>query len=297
MRPDDGPPPLLPGASIAAGYDVVAHLRRGRRLDVYDAWSEERWSRCVVKTLRPDLLGDRDATTRLLREGRLLARMAHPHIVRCYEVIREPRPAVVLETLSGEALDHVLEERSPRLSLSEAAWLGLHLRSALGYLHARGWLHLDVKPSNVVCAGGRATMIDLSIARRPGRAGRADRPEGTPDYMAPEQVTGERLTEATDVWGLGALLFESLAGEPPFERALPDRDERSDASSEDGLYPQTTQRAPSIGSFRRLPRPLRDVLDACLDPDPKRRPSLEALQRELVRATGEHPKWATDAVP
>lgn len=309
MSRGPGPPPLPQGACIAPGYEVVGHLRRGRWLDVYDAWSDARSCRCVVKAPRPDQLDDEATTGRLLREGRLLARLSHPHIVRCYEVIRVPRPIVVLETLTGEALDHVLEERRPRLTITEAAWLGLHLSSALDYLHSYGWLHLDLKPSNVVCGGGRATLIDLSIARRPGRPRHR---EGTLDYMAPEQVTGALLTQATDLWGLGALLFEALAGQTPFEGRWPEGlrsgggfepdDSELDASAgsssgrddPDEDYPQVAGRAPSIGRLRRLPASLRGAVDACLEPDPSGRPTLAELEDALVQAAGAHPKRATD---
>ena len=107
----DGPPPLPPGAIIAPGYRVVGFLRRGRDLDVYDLWSESRNCRCVGKTVRPDRLEKRDARARLLREGKLLLRLTHPHIVRAYEVQTTPAPLVILETLPGETLSHLLDRR------------------------------------------------------------------------------------------------------------------------------------------------------------------------------------------
>src|SRR5687768_15828559 len=96
----DGPPPLAPGETIAPGYRVVGFLRRGRDLDVYDLWSEERNCRCVGKTVRPDRLQHRRARarSRLIKEGQLLLRLTHPHIVRAYEVMTAPAPLVILET-------------------------------------------------------------------------------------------------------------------------------------------------------------------------------------------------------
>src|SRR4051794_285763 len=89
----------------------------------------------------------------------------------------------------------------------------MHLCSALHYLHSQGYLHIDVKPSNVIAYNGSAKLLDLSIARPPGRAKRG---VGTRQYMAPEQVRGATLTEATDVWGVGATLYEAATGAMPF---------------------------------------------------------------------------------
>lgn len=130
----------------APGYETIELLRRGRDLEVYDAWSEERACRCVVKTPRPDRLDHEGARAAAAGEGRLLCRLTHPHIVRAYEVIEEPVPMVVMETLSGETLSHMVEVRDVRLTAAEVAHLGLHLASAVRYLHGHGWLHLDQSP-------------------------------------------------------------------------------------------------------------------------------------------------------
>jgi serine/threonine protein kinase len=164
----------------APGYRTIELLRRGRDLDVYDVWSEERACRCVIKAVRPDRLHRDGAGSRLLDEGRLLCRLTHPHIVRGYEVCEEPFPMVVLETLAGETLGHMID-RGAALSVPELAQLGLHLCSAIRYLHGHGVLHLDLKPSNVIAECGRAKLIDLSVARPPGsrRAGARSGPPPT----------------------------------------------------------------------------------------------------------------------
>jgi eukaryotic-like serine/threonine-protein kinase len=255
---------LPAGARIAPGYEVVGHIARGRWLDVYDCWSEERDCRCAVKVPRPDAPGRDDVHRRLVREGKLLLRLAHPHIVRAYELVERPAPALVLQTLGGATLAWEIAARRRRLPAGDLAFLGLQLCSAVGYLHRRGVLHLDLTPSNVIVQGGQAWLIDLGIARPPGRARTV---VGTPGRMAPEQAGGGGLTPAADVWGIGALLYEAASGRPPL------------GDGEDGAG----QPAP-VRRLRRLPRRLAEAIDACLDPDPERRPAVMELTRALEDA-------------
>ena len=305
-----GPPPLEPGFEIAPGYAVIEHLSRGRALDVYDAWSASRGTRCIVKVLRPDREGDRPATRRLLAEGRLIRRLSHPHIVRGYEVLREPRTAVVMETLTGQTVAHLIEEADPRLPVRDIAHLGLHVGSAIRYLHAAGWLHLDLKPSNIVAEGGRAVLIDMSVARRPGRAGGG---VGTWCYMAPEQVRGGDLGPAADVWGLGVVLYEAVTGQAAFD---PDPEGHPDATpsssgpsrpSWDDPTLDTAARdarprrqldgppAPIRRLRRRVPGELVALIDACLAPEPAVRPPVESVMAALEPLAGLPPaerRWA-----
>ena len=305
-----GPPVGAEGSELVPGYRLIALLNRGARLDVYDAWSLERESRCVIKTLRPDRAADPRAANALTREGRLLRRFTHPHLVRAYEVTRTTdgtRPAVVLETLGGETLSHLigrLEEEDRHLDPTEVAVLGQQLASVLTYLHRQGWLHLDLKPSNIIVVGGSARLLDLSIARRPGRA----RPgTGTIDYLSPEQARGGHLTAAADVWGLGAVLFAALVGEPPYgylRSSLDGGSESdssaattgSDASSDrtdttstgpfetadaEVTYPQLMSDPPPVGARSRVPLPIARLVDACLRREPVARPSLAEVAEQL----------------
>ena len=165
------------------GYQLLELLSSGHACDTYDAWSEERGCRVIVRT------GD------VRREGRLLRRLTHPNIVRAYEVHRD---WLVLETVSGSTLDAL-----GRLERDDAIEMGRQLCSAIGYLHRHGWLHLDLKPGNLIADGGRLKVIDFSIAQRPGRI---EPDTGTRRWMAPEQEHGGRVSAATDVWGIGAVL-------------------------------------------------------------------------------------------
>jgi serine/threonine protein kinase len=266
----NGRVPLRPGVAIGPGYEVIEHLARSNVLDVYDVWSDERACRCVAKTLRPECAEHARARRALLAEGRLLERLRHPHIVTGYETLTRPRPVVVMETLGGETLAHLIENRRRPLSARELAFLGLQLTSAVGYLHRHGVLHLDLKPSNVVAEAGRAKLIDLSVARAPGRL----KPGiGTWCYMAPEQARGGAVGPAADVWGVGVVLWAAACGDTPF----------GDESLE---YPQLEQAAPPVNARRRLPRALAEVIDGCLKATPAQRPSLADLAGALTGVAG-----------
>jgi serine/threonine protein kinase len=262
--------PLGAGREITPGTTLIAHLHRSGALDVYDAFSEPRACRVIVKTLRPDRLRDPVRRGALLQEGRLLLRLSHPHIVRAYEVHDGARPAIVMETLTGRTLEHLIATSRRPLGARELANLGIHLAAALHHLHGHGFLHLDLKPSNVVAEGGRAKVIDLSHARRPGRMTAGN---GTWCYMAPEQARGGSVDAAADVWGLGVVLYAAATGSNP----LADIADRLDVDD-----PQLHARLPPLRSRRpRLPAALAALVDACLEPEPAARPPLDQALRTL----------------
>jgi eukaryotic-like serine/threonine-protein kinase len=288
--------PLEPGATIPPGYEVIEHLRRGNDLDTYDVWSSERLSRAVVKALRPDRLDKQRARDSLLREGALLQRLSHPHIVRAYETIPEPVPIVVLETLPGATLSTLIADE-PEPAPEAVGHLGLQLGSALRYLHRDGALHLDLKPSNLIADAGRVKVIDLGLSRPPGPAPAGI---GTWHYLAPEQARGGDLGPAADVWGLGAVLFEFVTGEAPFDD---DPDAWSDPGSGSGTYseaapgryPQLERRARRPEAVRTVPARLADPIAACLEPDPDDRPSLAELMHAFEDLAGLPPterRWS-----
>ena len=249
MMPMTVEPGVVPvGDQVLPGYRVESLLARGGRVDTYDVTSLERDCRAVVKVVRPDRVGDQRVREGVLTEGALLTALAHPHLVRGYEVVTAPRPAVVLETLPGATLSALVDDR--RLGVADAALLGRQLASVLGYLHRQGWVHLDVKPDNVVVQEGRAVLIDLGLATRPGRI---ERGMGTDGYAAPEQDAGGTVSPATDVWGLAATLVECVTGAAP------------------GRQPD----------LARVPKSLRPLVAACLQADAAQRPTLDRLGRRL----------------
>lgn len=249
------------GAEVLPGYRVEELLARGGRVDTYDVTSLERDCRAVVKVLRSDRLGDAHVREAVATEGMLLTTLAHPHLVRGYEVVTAPRPGLVLETLPGATLAALVDDG--RLGVADTALLGRQLVSVLGYLHRHGWVHLDVKPENVVVQEGRAVLIDLGLASRPGWLVRG---MGTDGYAAPEQDAGGTISAATDVWGLGATMAECVTGAAP-------------------------GRTPDLS---RVPGRLRPVLAACLRDDPSERPSLDELRDSLeALLAAPEPSWWT----
>jgi len=181
---------------------------------------------------------------------------------------------VILETLTGETLAHVID-RLGRLAPGDVAMLGIQLCSAIGYLHRQGVLHLDLKPSNIVCDAGYAKVLDLSVARRPGRLQAGI---GTDGYLSPEQALGGEITTGADVWGIGTVLFEALTGELPFPETLP-------ATRASVRRPRAAilieRPAPPVGSYRRLTRGMASVVDDCLALRPAGRPSVATLSDRL----------------
>lgn len=250
--------------ALPGGYHQVRLLSRNHDYDVHVVRSDDRDCLCIAKSVRACRLDDPGATRRLLAEGRLLAELTHPHLVRAYDVVARPRPTVIMEVLPGHTLSRLVIDRSRGLGVADLARLGGQLCSVLGYLHRHGVLHLDVKPSNLVVAGGLLKVLDLALAGSPGPVPAG---QGTPEYLAPEQARGGEVTAATDVWGLGGVLYRSATRRRPF----PDAGE--------GNFPQVHRRVEPIG--RRLPRGLTALVTGCLDPVPAARPTVTEAATEL----------------
>lgn len=269
------PPVLLPGEEIAPGYTVLELLSRGSALDVYEVWSKERLCSCVAKTVRPDRVEESRVRHRLLQEGWLLKDLSHPHLARAFETVEGLAPVVILETDVGMTLEEIVEERQRRMPAGDLCHLGQQLAAALHYLHGRGYLHLDVRPANVMGHGGVATLIDLSIARPSGRVRRG---VGTREYMSPEQAEGGVVTTASDVWGLGATLFEVATGQRPFGP----RTHLERRAFAQGDFLQLARDAGPVAALRpRLPHRLAAIIDACLATEPGERPSVLEVHDEL----------------
>ncbi|MEQ4210020.1 serine/threonine-protein kinase [Actinopolymorpha sp. B17G11] len=245
-------------------YQPVQLLSRNHDYDVRLVHSAERDCLCVAKSVRGYRLRDQAVVDRLLTEGRLLQRFTHPHLVRAYDVREAPRPTVILEVLPGHTLSRLVIDRRAGLAVPDLARLGSQLCAALAYLHRHGTLHLDLKPSNLVVAAGLLKVFDLGLAQSPGPSPAG---QGTPEYLAPEQARGADVSPATDVWGMGGVLYRAATRRRPFPDAGGDH------------FPQLHRKVDPIG--RRLPRRLTDLVTACLDPLPGGRPSVAEVAAGL----------------
>lgn len=213
---------LAEGDSVAPGRYVLRGLGGGSRHEVYLVWDEALFSLAVAKVLRPGQVADPRALRELRREWDLLARLAHPCLVRGLGATLDgPRPQLLLEHVEGPTLQRAIARDGP-LALDQLLPLALHLLAVLHYLAERGVVHLDLKPANVVLSAP-PRLIDLSIAR-PVEDARALRAAiGTDPYMAPEQCLRDDgappLSPAADVWALGATLHHAISGAVPYPRA------------------------------------------------------------------------------
>jgi eukaryotic-like serine/threonine-protein kinase len=208
------------GVVVDGRYVLERFLGAGGMGVVWAARRASDGARFALKTARGT---DAELSRRLVREARVLAALEHPSIVRAIEVL--PATAtrgatLVLPLLEGETLDARLR-RVSALSLADAARVVRPVAEALAAAHAHGIVHRDVKPQNVFLAGADVFVLDFGIAKLTPEWGPHSKLTGTgasigtPRYMAPEQIFGEAAIDArADVWALGALLFQTLAGRP-----------------------------------------------------------------------------------
>jgi serine/threonine protein kinase len=277
-------PKLAAGTELAPGLRVVGHRHRGPDSDLYDAWCDDRLCSVVAKVVRSDREHEPRVRDRAVAEGALLSRLAHPNIVRCLDVhspdaaaIPTTCPVTVLELVEGPSLHVLVSATDTRVAWPDLVTWFVQLCGAIGYLHRRGQLHLDVKPANVVIGPTGAVLVDFHLAREPSPVPQG---LGTRRYMSPEQAEGGEATAASDVWGLGVTMFETAAGRAAVVDD-PDDPGRATDSAASGTYPQLLARPPAIRSLRALPRTVAEAIDSCLHPDPARRPSPEQLIAHL----------------
>lgn len=182
---------------------------------VYAA-QDERLGRIVaLKVLRADLATDPKARDRFLREAQIAAQLVHPHIVRTYDVgDASEGPFLVQELLDGRTLDSVIP-----LPPEQAIAVARAVAEALAYIHGQGYVHCDIKPQNIMLLGDpsslRVVLLDFGIARIAGTD--TTTLIATPQYLAPERMLGTPPTPASDLYALGIVLYETIAGRPPFD--------------------------------------------------------------------------------
>ena len=245
---------------------VVRPLGGGTRYEVFEAWDRLLFTRVAVKTIRPDRIHDERAIAGLEREAAIASRLAHPYLVRLLRWSPAlPRPHLVLELITALTVEDHLEDIGP-VSIPETCVLGIKMLSALHYLHSQSILHLDVKPGNVTM-GAPPRLLDLSLARTASAGLKLEDSIGTAPYMAPEQCTHGYVTPQTDLFGLGATLYEALSRMQAFsvgDDVDLDRVKRYPQLVEDPL--------PLRELIDGIPPSLERVIMRCLERDPSRRP-------------------------
>ena len=267
---------LAPGERLDR-YEIVEAIGHGAFSDVYLAVDPD-GGRVVLKCPHEGIIGDVATFDRFRREMEIARRLDHPGIQHSLDPGGDrTRPYLVMQYVEGETLREYLGRRG-RLPIAEAVALVDGLAAAMGYAHGKGVTHRDLKPENVlVTPDGRPVVTDFGIALIAGARRLTWRwltsQIGTPDYMAPEQIQGERGDARTDVYALGVILFELLVGRVPWEGDNP----------LSVMNQAVTRPAPSLLDLDpSIPPPLDAIVRKCLRKDPAERyPDAAALSADL----------------
>lgn len=248
------------GRTLSGRYRLDRHLASGGMAEVWEATDEVLGRPVAIKLLHGHLAGDPALRARFHHEAIAAARLVHPSIVAIYDTCDEPgAEAIVMELVRGRTLRQFLDERG-RLEPVEIVHIGAEVASALSCAHRAGIVHRDVKPANILLSDdGRVLVTDFGIAKVLDQPDLTDTSQllGTAKYLAPEQVESGPIDARTDVYALGAVLYETTCGEAPF---------RAD-----------TQAALALARLHRDPQPPHDVVAGVP-------PTLEAaVMRALAR--------------
>jgi serine/threonine protein kinase len=276
------------GVLLASRYRLVTLLETGGMAQVWRA-TDELLDRPVAVKLPA---GDTRAAHMAWREARLAARLSHPGIAAVHDYREAVRPDgsvapfVVMELLSGETVAARLADADGPVPWGEAVSIGAAVAEALAAAHAAGVVHRDIKPGNVMLCPGGVKLLDFGISAAAGEPDDDDTGVsfGTPAYAAPERLDGKPAEPATDLYGLGVLLFEMVTGEPPYDVNTWEELATAQAHGPTPL-PET------------LPNRLRELILRCLDDNPARRPTAAQARRALTRLVPSAPARLTIPLP
>ena len=280
----------MPAERMIGNYVLGPILGRGGMSEVHAAEHRFLGDRVAIKLLRSHLTGDPVAAEAFVAEAMRTRAIDHPGVVRILDVGCDGDAFyLVMERLDGESLAARLA-RHGRLGEAEVRRLGAAIADGVAAAHERGIVHRDLKPGNIMMVADQPKIIDFGIAREVAGAGVTGSRIGTIAYMAPEQLTGGLVAPCVDVWALGVVLYEALAGRLPFDGFA------------DGRSPQLFEAPPRLGG---LAPELEALITGCLERDPGRRPpSMRAIAAALREAAGEqrvteelHPRAGRDADP
>jgi serine/threonine-protein kinase len=270
------------GETIAGRYEVEELVGHGGMSSVYKARDALLERHVALKILHEQYSTDDDFVERFKREARSVAQLQHPNIVTVIDRGEEDgRQFIVFEYIEGENLkEHVV--RNGRLDVREALEIAVEVARGLAFAHEQGLVHRDVKPQNILLNGdGRAKVTDFGIARTVDVDGMTQTGTvlGTSNYIAPEQASGKRVDAHSDVYALGAVLYELLAGEVPFPGE----------SFVVVAMKHMHEPAPSLLDVRRdIPLRVAGAVDRALEKDPEQRfPTMDAFAAELEACLAE----------
>ena len=281
------PEVATPGRVLGGRYRLDRELARGGMASVWIAEHVLRWRRVAVKLLLPQLAADDALRTRFRNEAVAAAKLTHPGIVATYDTGDDDGLAyIVMELVEGRTLRGIIDER-PRLPVPEAVDITSQVADALEHAHRQGLVHRDVKPANVlVQSDGRVKVTDFGIAKAAGGDDltRTGTVVGTARYLAPEQVNGAEVDGRADVYALGLLLYEMLAGKPPFG---------GDTDMATAVARLTNSPEPVSSARPEISRSLEDVVARSLARDPEYR---YQTAREFKHALSNGPDGATGPI-
>lgn len=277
------------GDVIDGRFEIDSVISRSGMASIYKAKDRETGETVAVKIPYMQLESDPAAFSRFQRESEIGEMLHHPNILRFIKVPNKSRQYIVMEYLEGKTLSTILQEMRP-LPIPDAVQIASYVCGALAHMHEHNVVHRDLKPQNImICDDGTLRIIDFGIAkatemRRLTFAGFTPA-MGTPDYMAPEQVKGKRGDERTDIYSLGAVLYEMTTGSVPFDGPNPFIVMNSRITG-DPVAPRKLNPA--------ISEPLQEIILHAMEREPHRRyQSAAAMKKELddpesVKITGRH---------
>jgi serine/threonine-protein kinase len=262
---------------------ILEEVASGGMAVVYRAVHEPLGRTVAIKALKSSAAQEENVVTRFEREAKSLANLQHENIIHVYDYIRERGAMfIVMEYVQGIDLYDLLE-KCGRLPYDVAAIITVQVARALDYVHYRGIVHRDIKPANIMIARtGAVKVMDFGIARDTSFGDLTEQGTGigTPAYMSPEQVLGDKLDARSDIFSLGVVLYQMLTGSKPFIE-----DEKRSAMHKIRLEKHVSAR--KLNS--EIPRELNNIIDKCLEKQPRDRwRSAQHMVMALERFLAKH---------